>query len=149
MRKVDRISELERELADVSGKLEQAQKDKTRDLKAVGSAAYQVLGCLFGIKGPARIMEWFHALWESGEIPDAKLFPITPEERAKYEWRDSAESRQRVLEQALREIIETCTASLQKGKDFEQQWWERMQSSRKLAESALAQGEPARTEEKN
>jgi len=100
------IPYLLRELADVSGKLEQAQ-NRILDLKS------EVTG------------ERDKALAAQGNL-------------------EASESRQRVLEQALRQIAELSNECIE---SHDLPYGNTLEIN-KLAESALAQGEPARTEEK-
>lgn len=60
-----------------------AQSEKAAERKRIAWAAYQVLGAIFGLKAPARIMEWFHssATKETAPTHD-ELFPIGEDVKA-------------------------------------------------------------------
>jgi transcriptional regulator with XRE-family HTH domain len=73
--------------------VELGRKEKPMEAERIRSMAwafYQVLGTFYGIKGPARIMNWLHDVAAGEDRNVSELFPITPEERAKYEWRAGA-----------------------------------------------------------
>jgi hypothetical protein len=67
----------------------EAEREKNR-IRSMAWAFYQVLGTFYGIEGPARIMNWLHDVAAGEDRDVSELFPITPEERAKYEWRACA-----------------------------------------------------------
>jgi hypothetical protein len=60
-------------------------------IRSTAWSAWQVLGALYGIHGPARIMNWFWDVAHGEDREVSELFPITAEERAKYEWRGAAQ----------------------------------------------------------
>ena len=163
---IDRISELERELADVSGKLEQAQKEISR-LSAVD---HQLELAQEGLMVRSRLEALESMFCENhGEttLSDAnvndpcplckseselaalrlrleqvkKLQELTLQNEIRWMQKaEASESRQRVLEQALREIADKDPND----PDVESWKW-LARKFKELAESALAQGEPART----
>lgn len=59
---------------------------ETNRIRSMAWGVYQLLGCLYGIQGPARIMNFFWDVAHGGNLDLSSLFPITQEERAKYEW---------------------------------------------------------------
>ena len=96
----DDVSESSRELfgnvarkvIDYLGRLDapavsqEPEREKNR-IRSMAWAFYQVLGTFYGsIDGPARIMNWFWDVAHGEDREVSEIFPITPEERAKYEW---------------------------------------------------------------
>ena len=59
------------------------RSDSTQETTAAQMAwiTWQVLGALFGIKGPARICDWFWDAAHGEPRPATELFPITPDEQ--------------------------------------------------------------------
>jgi len=162
MRKVDRISELERELADVSGKLERLCTKfmpKDEPVNKLIHSIVQLMGSEDGMRvlraklyteklleEAQKKIEWWTqtcAGWKADcdrarEERDGAYESLEALEKACNRELEASESRQRVLEQALRDILAASVSSNPR------MWPDAM----KAARSALAQGEPARTEEK-
>ncbi|HEY2497309.1 MAG TPA: hypothetical protein VGK24_09590 [Candidatus Angelobacter sp.] len=68
---------------------QEPEREKNK-IRSMAWAFYQVLGCFYGMNGPARIMNWFYDVAHGEDRDVAELFPITPEEREKYEWNGAA-----------------------------------------------------------
>jgi hypothetical protein len=95
-KRIERLTQLKTELlayftpastARTDG-LEQDRQKNT--VHSMAWAVYQVFGALYSINGPARITNWFWDVAHGEDRDVAELFPITPEERAKYEWHETA-----------------------------------------------------------
>jgi len=79
-------------------------------------AAYQVLGCFFGINGPARIMNWFNDIAHGEMREAAELFPITESERSKYSWSDRHPTNRERL------VAEFAYKCCEKGDNIQMMW---------------------------